>query len=210
MNTPDTPRPVLIAPHEVVVATKAVMGGIDLDPYTTTKSNLAIGAARFFDREEMELDDIIAEDWSSNLQQRVFLACLASAGIKVSRRLLLKLLRDYQRNIVSQAIVWVGVHETLTQVPWIWDFPVCIPYRRLRSRYWDSELESFRKIQPASWSFAAFLPPCDSARETAHALSAFHHNFTPLGRVIMNQFAGDDDWKKGYKGLIRRDYNFRA
>lgn len=42
-------KPTLIAPAEVVGMAKAVLGTIDLDPYSNETGNLMTGAARYFD-----------------------------------------------------------------------------------------------------------------------------------------------------------------
>lgn len=205
------PRKVsLIANPAVVTAARGVMGGIDLDPYSTARGNELIGAARFYDREQLDLDTILSRPWESNLHQRVFLATTADGGVPVTRSLLHKLLREYRAGTVKQAVAWIGCHEFMTKAPWLWDFPVCIPFRRSFFNYWDDEVEAFRKVSPASWGFAVLFPPCDTARESAHALSKFHYSFTSIGRVILNQFSGEDDWMTGYKALFKKDYNFRA
>lgn len=200
----------LIAPIEVVNMAKAVLGTIDLDPYSTTSGNLMTGAARYFDREVLSIDDIIAQDWETSSGKRVFFGVPPSSGIVTARRLLHKTLHGYRSGHISQAIMWIGTNEIITRSPWLWDFPICIPFRRLRPCYWDDEVELFRKITPSDWTFVIYMPPCDNPKEFARSLSQFHSCFTTFGRVVMNQYSGEDDWKHGYEAFMKKKYDFRG
>lgn len=194
-------------PREVILMARAVLGAIDLDPFSLPIINRAILAKRFYDRSSDSLDDICARDWDSPGEGRVFLAPTCTAV--ESRRLLNKLLREYRQGRVSQAVVWLPQNETLSRCPWLWDYPVCIPFRRLKPLYWDDEWDEFRGATPADWSAIAYLPPPTSAVDFHAMVSRFQVSFSAFGRVIFDQFSGDGDWEEAYKAYMRKPYNYR-
>lgn len=203
-------RASLIAPKEVIEMSRAVLGSIDLDPYSNPTGNRIISAARFFDRDALSLDDIIASDWNTSSSGRIFYGIPFGQGITASRRMLLKTLRDYRSGFIKTAIVWVGSNEVLSNCPWLWDFPICLSYRRLKPVYWDEEAEVYVKVTPSSWSFIVHMPPTESTVDFSRSLSQFHVCFTTMGRVVMNQYSGEDDWLHGYQAFTRKPYNFRG
>lgn len=206
-TTYDTP---LAPPHDVLVMAKSVLGGIDFDPFSTPIANRAVTAARFLDRSVLEMDDIIASEWDTASHKRMFLAVAPGIGVSNARRLLNKTLIEYQAGRVNQAVIWVAVHESMIACPWIWDHPVCIPFRRLRPRFWDDEIEGFRNASPSAWSFVFFLPPAGNARRTHRAITNFHTLFSGLGRIVFNQHSGEDDWIDGFRLCTNKPYNFRV
>lgn len=194
-------------PAEVVTQARAVLGGIDLDPYSTPSINQLVLAGRIYDRDVELMDDIIARDWTAGGEQRVFLGPPIGAG--ATRRLMNKTLREYRAGRVREALIWMGHNETMTRCPWLWDFPVCIPFRRLRPCYYDDELEQFRAVSPSDWSAVVYLPPSDTPALYFTKLSRFNVAFASLGRVIVNEYSGEDDWCNGYKALMKHPYNYR-
>lgn len=203
-------RPTLIPPQEVITMSRAVLGGIDLDPCSNPTSNRLVMAARYLNRDVLSVDDLLADDWHSNGEKRLFLGMPPSFGVAPARRMLHKLLREYRSGVIDQAIAWVGQNEVMTKTPWAWDFPICIPYRRLKPCYWDEEAGLFRKVMPADWNYIVYLPPCSTPNQFSRALSQFHVCFTAFGRVVMNQFSGEDDWTSAYRALTGKTFDFRG
>jgi len=193
-------------PPNLVEAAKAVMGAIDFDPFSTTDINRLVTAAHFIDREQHDLDTVVAQDWELPGEKRALIA--PPHGAQWSRRLANKTLREYRKGSVEQAVIWVANNETLTKIPWAWDFPVCIPFARLRPCWYDDELETFRTICPSSWSAVVYLPPADPQRFHTQ-LSRFYNTFLTMGSVVFSEDSGHRDWEKAYELGMNKKYNYR-
>lgn len=198
----------LAPPQEVCLMTRSVLGRVDLDPYSTPLINRMVLAARIFNRELEDFDSILSRDWPMSGERRLFVG--SPAGAEETRRLAHRALREYRSGRAREVILWIGHNETLTRAPWIWDFPVCFPFRRVRPMYYDDEMDRFRPVTPAHWSFVVYMPPTDTPAEFNSRLARFHVSFSALGRVVFNQFSGEDDWVDAYKVLMKKNYDFRS
>jgi|TARA_X000001036_G_scaffold163327_1_gene155005 hypothetical protein len=207
MSTTRVDRCDLAPPSSVVQGARSVLGAIDLDPYSTKDINRLVTAARYYDRDEESLDDIIRKQWDVPGEGRVFVGAPAGAGL--TRRLLNKTLIEYRAGRISHAVLYIGHNEAIIRSPWLWDFPICFPFRRLRPQWWDDELEVFRGISPADWSAVAYLPPPEP-NQFHTMLSRFHNAFSPVGRVVFNEFSGESDWSDSYKATFGKDYTYRG
>ena len=85
----------LAPPPLLVDSAKAVMGAIDFDPWSTKDINKLVGAARFLDRDQHDLDTTLAMDWDLPGQKRAFIA--PAHGAQWTRRLCNKALREYRK-----------------------------------------------------------------------------------------------------------------
>ena len=138
-------------------------------------------------------------------EKRAFIA--PAHGAQWTRRLANKALREYRKGRIDQALLWISHNESLTKLPWMWEYPVCIPFRRLRPCYYDDELETFRQVSPSSWSAVVYLPPTDP--QMFHArVSRFHNTFFPTGPVIFNEMSGQNEWEKAYEVGMKKRYNY--
>ena len=199
----------LIAPREVVLGARAVMGAIDLDPYGTVDGNRLIQAARYYNRDQEEVDDICSREWGTSVgTTRVFLAPVG--GARPSRRLLNKALRDYRDGRISECVIWLPHNESLIRLPWVWNFPICVPYRRFRPSWWDDETDEFRTVSPAFWSPVIYLPPTETPQLYQEKLMRFHAVFTSLGRVVLDESSGEDTWEEAYAAMTGGYFNYRA
>jgi len=197
----------LAPPQKIITAARAVLGAVDFDPYSTPKINEMVMAAKFNNRLTMTLDDVCAGDWQIRGEKRVFLSPPAMAII--SRRLLNKAFREYRAGRVEQLLVVLSHNETMTKCPWIWDYPVCIPFKRIRPTYWDDEVEMFRPISPSDWSLVFYLPPVGNPMDQEARLSRFNTMFCEFGRVVINERSGEGDWEKPWEYAHKRPYNYR-
>jgi hypothetical protein len=195
-------------PVNVIQAARAVMGAIDLDPFSTPLNNRLVTAARIYNCEMIHIDDILHRNWQCGDQQRVFLG--TPTGATLSRRLLNKTLREYRDGRITQAVLWIAMHESMIRHPWIWDFPVCIPYRRLRASWYDDEFDRWQPVNAATWSFVVYLPPATPNTEFLAKLSRFSVAFSPIGRVVFNEFSGEDDWLDSFRLSMKKPYDFRG
>lgn len=200
----------LIAPQNIIVMGRSVLGGVDFDPYSCKDGNRLIMAARFLDHEKLSIDDIIAADWECGDEGRVFTGVPHSTGLKVSRRILSKVHRLYEEDVIQKAVLWFGQNTLLSKIPWLWDYPICIPFLRGRPCYLDHDIDVYRAISPYTWSFIVFFPPKGSPQMYGRSISQFCVSAGAIGRVIHNQFAKEDDWIASYKCATRMNFDFRS
>ena len=201
----------LAPPADVVAGAKSVLGSIDLDPYSSPDLNRLIGASRYYNREEESLEDIIRKDWYTDdvhsSSKRVFVG--APTGAALTRRLLNKTLKEYRKGHIDHAVIWIAHTEAIIRAPWIWDFPICIPFRRLRPMWYDDELDTFRSVSPSDWSAIIYLPPVQHDQFQT-GLSRFHNVFHSMGRIVFNEYSGENDWEKSYQITCRKAYDFHS
>lgn len=200
-----TSRRDLAPPAAVIEVARCTMGAIDLDPFSTPAVNHVVQAARFHDRDEAEI--CAQRHWSPAGEKRVLLG--VPAGVRAGRILANKLLAEYQSGHVLQAVLWFGSSEVLASCPWIWDFPVCIPWTRLAPTFWDDELEKSIRVTPAGWSPIVYLPPAFPSTAFTGGLARFHAAAAPYGRVVLDQWSGDSRWKDCYQAAMGRPYGKR-
>lgn len=196
----------LAPPQEVIEVARCTMGAIDLDPYSTPVVNHVVQAARFLDR-DTDLAIATGRHWSPSGGKRILLAI--PSGVSASRALANKLLREYRGGHIRQAVLWLGCSEGLAACPWIWDFPICIPWSRLAPTFWCDELEQSRRVTPAGWSPIVYLPPASPSTEFTAGLAAFHAATSPFGRVVMDQWSGESRWQDCYRAAIGIPYEER-
>ena len=188
------------------------MGAIDFDPFATTDGNRMVQAARYYNREQEDLDDIISRTWETSGSGRVFLAPIG--GAVPTRRLLNKALREYRSGeFVKEVIIWLAHNESLIRLPWIWSFPICMPFRRFRPTWYDEEVNDFRTVSPAFWSPVIYMPPIldfDAGEQSADKVMRFYAAFSGLGRIIHDTENGTDDWEDAYEVMTGASFNYRG
>lgn len=179
------------------------MGAIDLDPYSTAEVNHVVQAARYLERDgDMEI--AAGRHWSPAGSKRVLLA--VPSGVVASRTLANKLLQEYRDGHVREAVLWLGCNEALPACPWIWDFPICVPWGRLAPTFWDDELEESCRVTPADWSPIVYLPPASPSTAFTAGLAKFWSAASPYGRVVLDQWSGESRWRDCYRAATGRDY----
>lgn len=205
MSKPARPELLLGPPVPYVSAARGAMGGIDFDPWSSRHFNRHVCARRYNDRDVLDADEVIHGPWNIPIEGRVSL-CLAT-GAQNTRQMLGRLLREYRGGAVKQACAIFSHHEACRTVPWLWDFPICIPFRRLSYRYWDDELEQLRAVPTGHWSVVAFLPPVELAEDFHEGVARFHAAFSPLGRIMFSEYSGDRRWRDDYRRNLGREYS---
>lgn len=183
-------------PEAFITAGRAAMGGIDLVPFTCREAVPAIEPVSWFDGATLPFQDILDRAWGPHGKGRVLL--MTPFLVSASRPLLDKLRSEYRAGRVKQAVVHITMAEAATKCPWIWDFPVCIPFRRPVCRMYDEECDTFRAYSPPHWGFYAFLPPGDSPDQWLEGTARFMQAFHSEGRIVVNELAGDESWQKDY------------
>lgn len=198
------PRRDLIPPRAVIEIARATMGGIDLDPYSTAEVNHVVQAARYLERSP-HVDIAAGRHWSPSGNKRVLLSVPSS--VPMGKALANKLLEDYRGGHIQQAVLWLGSNEVLTRCPWVWDFPICIPFSRLAPQFWDDELEEAIRVPPADWSPIVFLPVPWPLTAFQASLARFHSAGSLYGRIVLDQWSGESKWRDCYQASLKREYD---
>lgn len=194
----------LIPPRAVIEIARATMGSIDLDPYSTAEVNHVVQAARYLERSP-HVDIAAGRHWSPAGNKRVFLGI--PSGVPMGKAMANKLLEDYKSGHILEAIFWPGSNEVVTRCPWIWDFPVCLPFSRLAPQFWDDELEEAIRVPPADWSPIVYFPVAFPSSAFQSSLARFHSAGSPYGRVVLDQWSGESRWRDCYRASLRREYD---
>lgn len=193
----------MIPPEAVVNVARCTMGGIDLDVHSTPEANRFVTAGRFLDATD-DLEMAIGRHWSPAGNKRVLLAI--PGGLRLTRALLGKLLKEYRSGAIREAVAWCGSNEALVACPWLWDFPICLPWRRLAPRFWDDELEQCTRVLPADWSPIIYLPPPDSSDAFRRGVARFHASASPYGRIVLDEWSGESRWQECYEAANSKPY----
>lgn len=197
--------PALLPPAHVIEVARCTMGAIDLDPYSNAEINHVVQASRYLERDE-DMAIATGRHWSPGGGKRVLLA--VPNGLRRGRALANKLLREYRTGSIKEAVFWSGSNEILASCPWLWDFPVCLPFRRLAPRFWDDELEQTARVLPADWSAIVYLPPPHPSGAFREGLARFHAAASPYGRVVLDEWSGESRWLESYQASLGKPYAF--
>lgn len=197
--------PNLLPPAHVIEVARCTMGAIDLDPYSNAEINHVVQASRYLERDE-DMAIATGRHWSPGGSKRVLLA--VPNGLRRSRALANKLLREYRAGNINEAIFWSGSNEILASCPWLWDFPICLPFRRLAPRFWDDELEQTARVLPADWSAIVYLPPPSPSSAFIDGLTRFHAAASPYGRVVLDEWNSESRWQECYQASVGKPYAF--
>jgi hypothetical protein len=197
----------LIPPVAVVEVARCTMGGIDLDPFSSSQGNHVVQAARFLEATD-DLEVATGQDWSPSGRRRVLLA--VPGGLRRLRALANKLLAEYRAGRITEAVLWSGSNELLVGCPWLWDFPICLPFRRLAPRFWDDELERAEPVLPADWSPIVYLPPASPTEAFRDGVARFHAAAAPIGRIVLDEWSGESRWRECYATRMGKPYRFHG
>lgn len=118
-----------------IEAARKVMGSIDLDPASCAEANTRVKATRYYTK----ADDGLAHEWSGNVWLNPpFGKIDGKSTIKLFIR---KLLDEYERGHVSQAIYLITGKNNSVWFRWIWDYPVCFPHEHVYFRRPDGSVK---------------------------------------------------------------------
>jgi hypothetical protein len=180
-------------PPDIVERARLVLGGIDLDPFSSAEANRTIGAREFFSGPHFGANGTSPLDavdgFEENWQGRVFCNPPGGRGPKNAsnqKRAWFKLAEDYMDCGVTSALFVCFSVELLqtTQVKTPdgllipLDFPICFPRRRVAYLTPDGR----RSKSPPHASCFVLLPDRERRVEV---VSAFIREFSPVGRVVV-------------------------
>lgn len=187
-----TPMQEMLLPEEVILAARQCLGGFDLAPHASELANSALLARRCIAPQ----DNALLQNWAG----RVLLT--PPARQPGHSMYLQKLLTSYAADQVSSAVVISNSPEILRLMPELLDFPLCIPFRRLRYR-WPAANGELRTSSPSSWNVILFLPRKDSLAVLDEDVRRFREAFRLVGRCLFDRESGDD-WREAFEMMPLR------
>jgi hypothetical protein len=168
---------------QLIDRARLVMGSIDFDPTSDPVQQVLVDATSVPSIEVNPLQ----EQWHGN----VWVA--PKGAVRDNRLWLRKTLSEYRNGYINSFIFFSSASELLRAEPVIWDYPVCIPFKRVKQLRATST--GFEQVCPSTWNLLIYGPPLDQTLTDIDKVSLFYNTFRDIGRVIYSEFAGDS-WSK--------------
>lgn len=168
---------------QLIDRARQVMGSIDFDPTSDPVQQVLVDATSVPSIEVNPLQ----EHWHGN----VWVA--PKGAVRDCRIWLNKTISEYRQGYVKSFVFFSSASELLRAAPLIWDYPVCIPFKRIKQL--RASPEGFEPVSPSTWNLIVYGPPLDQALSDIDKISLFYSTFRDIGRVIFNEYAGDN-WQK--------------
>lgn len=159
------------------------MGSIDFDPTSDPVQQVLVKATAV---PAVEVNPL-QEHWTGNVWVS------PKGAVRNSRIWLNKTINEYRNGHIDSFVYFSSASELLRAAPVIWDYPVCIPFKRVKQLRATSK--GFEKICPSTWNLIIYGPPVDAGLNSVDKVGLFHSVFRDIGRIIYNEYAGDD-WQK--------------
>ena len=168
---------------QLIERARELMGGIDYDPTSDPVQQVLVDATAVPAIETNPLQ----EHWHGN----VWVA--PKGAVRNSRVWLNKTINEYRNGYINSFVFFTSASELLRAAPVVWDYPLCIPFRRIKQLRATST--GFEPVCPSTWNFLVYGPPLDATMNSIDKVSMFHSCFRDIGRIIYSEYAGDD-WAK--------------
>ena len=168
---------------QIIERARSVMGSIDYDPTSDPVQQVLVNATSIPSIEVNPLQ----ERWHGN----VWVA--AKGAVRNSRIWLNKTINEYRNGYINSFVYFTSASEILRACPVIWDYPICIPFKRIKQLRATSS--GFESVCPSTWNVVVYGPPLEQTVSDIDKVSLFYNSFRDVGRVIYNEYAGDN-WKK--------------
>jgi len=168
---------------QVIERARTVMGSIDFDPTSDPVQQVLVDATSVPSIEVNPLQ----EHWHGN----VFVS--PKGAVKNTRIWLNKTINEYRNGYIKSFVFFTSASEILRASPVLWDYPICIPFRRVRQ--FRATKSGFEAVSPSTWNCIAYGPPLDVTLNNIDRIALFYNSFRDIGRVIYNEYAGDN-WSK--------------
>lgn len=168
---------------QLITRARETMGSIDFDPTSDPLQQVLVGAT--------SVPSIEVNPLQIHWQGNVFVS--PKGAVRNARIWLNKTISEYRNNHIKSFIYFTSASEILRAEPGIWDYPVCIPFKRVKQL--RATPDGFEPVSPSTWNVIIYGPPLDQALSSIDRTSLFYSNFRDIGRVIFNEYAGDR-WKK--------------
>ena len=167
----------------VIERARLVMGSIDFDPTSDPVQQVLVDASSV---PSIQINPL-QEHWHGN----VFVA--SKGAVKNTRLWLNKTISEYRNGHVKSFVFFTSASEILRASPVIWDYPVCIPFKRVKQL--RATKSGFEAVSPSTWNVIIYGPPIEAVLNNIDRISLFYNTFRDIGRVIYNEYAGDN-WSK--------------
>ena len=168
---------------QLIDRARAVMGSIDFDPTSDPVQQVLVDAVSVPTIEVNPLQ----EHWHGN----VWVA--PKGAVRDNRIWLNKTISEYRNGYINSFVFFSSASELLRAAPVIWDYPVCIPFKRVKQL--RATANGFESVSPSTWNLIIYGPPVDQTLTDIDKVSLFYNTFRDVGRVIYSEFAGDG-WAK--------------
>jgi len=168
---------------QIIERARSVMGSIDFDPTSDPVQQVLVDASSV---PSLEINPL-QEHWHGN----VFVA--PKGAVKNSRIWFNKTLSEYRNSYIDSFIFFTSASELLRAAPDILDYPICIPFKRVRQLRATSN--GFEHVSPSTWNIIVYGPPLDQVISDIDKSTLFYDTFRDIGRICFNEFAGDN-WNK--------------
>ena len=168
---------------QLIDRARQVMGSIDFDPTSDPVQQVLVDATSVPSIEVNPLQ----EHWHGN----VWVA--PKGAVRDCRIWLNKTISEYRQGYIKSFVFFSSASELLRAAPLIWDYPVCIPFKRIKQL--RASPDGFEPVSPSTWNLIVYGPPLDQALSDIDKISLFYSTFRDIGRVIFNEYAGDN-WQK--------------
>lgn len=155
------------------------MGRIDFDPTSDPVQQVLVDATSVPSIESNPLQ----EHWHGN----VFVS--PKGAVRTNRIWLNKTINEYRNHYIDSFVFFTNASEILRAAPVIFDYPLCIPFKRVKQLKATSE--GFEPISPSMWNVIIYGPPIETTVSSIDRVSLFYSTFRDIGRICFNEYAGD-------------------
>ena len=176
---------------QLIERARTVMGSIDYDPTSDPVQQVLVDATSV---PSLEINPL-QEHWHGN--------CFVSpkGAVRNNRIWLNKTISEYRNGHIKSFIFFTSASELLRACPVIFDYPICIPFKRVKQL--RATPAGFEAIAPSTWNVIVYGPPTDEVLQNIDRVSLFYNTFRDIGRVIFNEFAGDT-WQKDSEYYVEK------
>jgi len=168
---------------QIIDRARTVMGSIDFDPTSDPVQQVLVEAASVPSIEHNPLHI----EWSGN----VFVS--PKGAVRNSRIWFEKTISEYRNDKIKSFIFFTSASEILRAEPAIWDYPICIPFKRVKQL--RATAKGFESVSPSTWNVIVYGPPTDQVISDIDKTTLFYNTFRDIGRIIFNEYAGDN-WQE--------------
>ena len=168
---------------QLIERARTVMGSIDYDPTSDPVQQVLVDATSV---PGIEVNPI-KEHWHGNVWVS------PKGAVRDCRIWLTKTINEYRNGYINSFVYFCSASELLRASPIIWDYPVCIPFKRVKQLRATSN--GFEPVSPSTWNLLIYGPPVDQTLTDIDKVTLFYNTFRDVGRVIYNEYAGDS-WSK--------------
>ena len=180
---------------QLIDRARAVMGSIDFDPTSDPVQQVLVNATSV---PTIEINPL-QEHWHGNVWVS------PKGAVRDCRVWLNKTINEYRGGYINSFIYFCSASELLRASPVLWDYPVCIPFKRVKQL--RATPTGFESVSPSTWNLLVYGPPVDQALSDIDKITLFYNTFRDVGRVIYNEYAGegwskDLEYYEDHKGVI--------